>query len=276
MLHPQCSMLNVQYIDTHAHLYEDDYIQDIDHVIARAREAGAVKILVPPTDVASTLKAVELCRRFPDICYPMIGLHPEDVHDNYTPDLVQLEQMLTESLDSHRFVAIGEVGLDYYWDKSHKDEQKDAFRTQIEWAVKYQLPLMIHSRNAGSDLLECLSPWRDQLTKGGVFHCFSGSIETARELLDFGPHFYIGIGGVLTFKKSKLPETVMHIPLERIVLETDSPYMAPTPMRGKRNEPTYIPYIINTLAEAKGITAEQVAEITTQNALNLFFSQKSI
>ena len=272
-------MFNVKYIDTHAHLYEEDYAQDIDQVIARAREAGAIKILLPPTDVASTLKAIELSRRYPDICHPMIGLHPEDVHDDYHSTLQQLEQILINPSSPFRgirggLIAIGEVGLDYYWDKSHKEEQKDAFRTQIGWAAKYQLPLMIHSRNAGSDLLECLRPYKDQLTRGGVFHCFSGSIETARELLSFSPLFYIGIGGVLTFKKSNLPETVKHIPLERIVLETDSPYMAPTPMRGKRNEPAYIPHIINMLAEAKGVTPEQVAETTTHNALNLFFPDK--
>ena len=266
-------MFNVQYIDTHAHLYEEDYAQDIDQVIARAREAGAVKILIPPTDVASTLKAMELCSRYPDFLYPMIGLHPEDVHDDYHSALQQLEQILIREIEG-RLIAIGEVGLDYYWDKTHKEEQKDAFRIQIDWAAKYQLPLMIHSRNAGNDLLECLRPYKDQLTRGGVFHCFSGSIETARELLNFSPLFYIGIGGVLTFKKSNLPETVKHIPLERIVLETDSPYMAPTPMRGKRNEPAYIPHIISILAEAKGVTPGQVAETTTHNALNLFFPDK--
>ena len=264
-------MFNGQFIDTHSHLYEEDYAQDLDLVIARAREAGAIKILIPPTDVASTLKAVELCGRYPNFLYPMIGLHPEDVHDDYPSALQQLEQILTN--ESH-FIAIGEVGLDYYWDKTHKEEQKDAFGIQIGWAAKYQLPLMIHSRNAGNDLLECMHPYRDQLTRGGVFHCFSGSVETARELLDFSPNFYIGIGGVLTFKKSHLPETVKHIPLERIVLETDSPYMAPTPMRGKRNEPAFIPHIIQVLAEAKDVTPEQVAETTTRNALNLFFPDK--
>ena len=261
------------YIDTHAHLYEEDYSQDIDIVIARAKEAGAVKVLVPPTDVASTLKAVNLCRRYTGFCHPMIGLHPEDVSDNYPQALQQLEQMLIDDIESNepQFVAVGEVGLDYYWDKTHKEEQKDAFRVQTEWAAKYSLPLMIHSRNTGSDLLDCLRPWRDKLTRGGVFHCFSGSRETARELLNFCPNFFIGIGGVLTFKKSNLPETVRDIPLDRIVLETDSPYMAPTPMRGKRNEPAYIPYIINMLAKAKGISPAEVGEITTRNAMKLFF-----
>ena len=263
------------FIDTHAHIYEDDFRDDLDQVIARAKEAGAQKVLLPPTDEASTLKALELSRRYPDFCHPMIGLHPEDVGSNYPQVLQQLEHMLAADRQSGnpQFVAVGEVGLDYYWDKSHKEEQKAAFRTQIEWAATYQLPLMIHSRNVGNDLLECLTPWRDRLSRGGVFHCFSGSVETAREMLRFHPNFYIGIGGVLTFKKSNLPETVKEIPLERIVLETDSPYMAPTPMRGKRNEPSFIPYIINRLAEAKGITPRQVSEITTANAMRLFFGE---
>ncbi len=263
------------FIDTHAHIYEDDYKDDIDQVVARAKEAGAQKVLLPPTDEASTLKAMKLSRRYPNFCHPMIGLHPEEVTDNYPQALQRLGQMLAADRQSNapQFVAIGEVGLDYYWDKSHKEEQKAAFCTQIEWAATYKLPLMIHSRNAGNDLLECLTPWRDRLDSGGVFHCFSGSVETAREMLRFHPNFYIGIGGVLTFKKSNLPDTVKEIPLERIVLETDSPYMAPTPQRGQRNEPSYIPYIINRLAEAKDITPQQVGEITTANAMRLFFGK---
>lgn len=259
------------FIDTHAHLYEDDYKDDITNVIQRARDAGAVKVLVPPTDVCSTVKARNLCRRCPDFLYPMIGLHPEDVGDDYRQQLETLEQMLQEDINSGRreFIGIGEVGLDYYWDRSRIQEQKDAFTIQIGWAVKYRLPLMIHARSANGDLLACLRPFRDELT-GGVFHCFSGNDHEAGELLRFHQNFMLGIGGVLTFKKSKLPETVKNIPLERIVLETDSPYMAPVPMRGKRNEPAFIPHIIARLAEAKGLPPEDVATITTQNASRLF------
>lgn len=263
------------FIDTHAHIYENDYDSDIDQVIQRAREAGAQKVLLPPTDEASTLKAVELSRRYADFCHPMIGLHPEEVKGDYRSALQRLEQMLTADQQQAQpdFIAVGEVGLDYYWDKEHKQEQREAFTIQIEWAARYNLPLMIHSRNVGSDLLACLSPWREQLKRGGVFHCFSGSTETARELLHFSPNFYIGIGGVLTFKKSNLPETIKDIPLERIVVETDSPYMAPTPMRGKRNEPAYIPYIIERIAEVKGLKAKEVAEQTSRNAMSLFFPE---
>lgn len=263
------------YIDTHTHIYEADFQDDLAEVISRAREAGAVKLLIPPTDEASTIKALDLCQQYPDLCHPMIGLHPEDVSEDYEQALRRLEQMLIADRESQnpRFVAIGEVGLDYYWDKTYKEQQKLAFRTQIEWAARYRLPLMIHSRNVGGDLLECLTPWRNQLQAGGVFHCFSGSIETARELLRFHPNFYLGIGGVLTFKKSKLPEVVKEIPLERIVIETDSPYMAPTPMRGKRNEPAFIPYIIDVLADIKGVTSREIGEITTRNAMHLFFQK---
>lgn len=259
------------FIDTHAHLYEDDYKDDIADVIQRARDAGAQKVLVPPTDVCSTVKSRDLCRRYPDFLYPMIGLHPEDVGDDYLQQLETLEQMLQEDINSGRreFIGIGEVGLDYYWDRSRIQEQKDAFAVQIGWAVKYQLPLMIHARSANGDLLACLRLFRDKLT-GGVFHCFSGNDHEADELLRFHPNFMLGIGGVLTFKKSKLPETVKNIPLERIVLETDSPYMAPVPMRGKRNEPSFIPHIIARLSEAKGLSPEDVAAQTTQNALRLF------
>ena len=261
------------FIDTHTHLYDDDFDTDVADVIARAMEAGATKMLVPPTDLRSTQKALALCQQFPDLLHPMIGLHPEDVGNDYHAQLETMEQMLAadHKSDNPQFVAVGEVGLDYYWDKSHKKEQRDAFSSQLEWAARYRLPLMIHSRNAGNDLLECMRPWQHKLERGGVFHCFSGSIETANQLLNYHPRFYLGIGGVLTFKNSNLPLTAKHIPLERIVLETDSPYMAPTPMRGRRNEPAYIPYIINRLAEAKGITPEEVAAVTTRNAMQLFF-----
>ncbi|MGN1214072.1 MAG: TatD family hydrolase, partial [Bacteroidaceae bacterium] len=192
------------FIDTHAHIYEEQFNQDLDQTIERAIAAGARKILLPPTDEVSTLKAVALAERYPDICYPMIGLHPEDVSPDYAHALNRLEDMLKNDINSPnpRFVAIGEVGLDYYWDKTHKEEQQQAFTTQIEWAATHNLPLMIHSRSANGDLLKCLKPWRDKLNRGGVFHCFSGSVEEAHELLRFHPGFYLGIGGIITFKKS--------------------------------------------------------------------------
>lgn len=258
------------YIDTHAHIYEEDFASDIEEVIKRAQEAGAIKILLPPTNRDSTLKALELSRRFQGICYPMIGLHPEDVDENYIEELNSLELIL-EINKRKEFVAIGEIGLDYYHSKTFKKEQLDAFKKQIAWASEYNFPLMIHARNASDDLLNCLRPWRDKLPRGGVFHCFTGSIETAHQLLDFHPGFYLGIGGVLTFKNAHLAQVVKQIPLDRIVLETDSPYMAPVPMRGKRNEPSFIPHIITALSQATGATVSEIESITTQNAQNLFF-----
>lgn len=261
------------FIDTHAHIYESDYADDLDLVIARAKEAGAQKIFLPPTNEASTRKALKVAERYPNFCHAMIGLHPEDVKEDYSSQLDKLENLLLidRQKPQPQFIAIGEVGLDYYWDRTYRDQQVAAFSRQTEWAATHHLPLMIHSRSANGDLLGTLKPWRQKLDSGGVFHCFSGSIETAQELLRFHPKFYLGIGGVATFKKSRLPEVIKAIPLERIVLETDSPYMAPTPMRGKRNEPSYVPYIIQTIAQAKGVPTEEVGRITTQNAMQLFF-----
>lgn len=264
------------FIDTHAHIYEQDFKDDINEVIGRAKEAGAAKVLLPPTNEASTLQALALSKQYPGFCYPMVGLHPEDIKEDWHEELDRLETLLKDDVETgrHRFVAVGEVGLDYYWDKSHKEEQKETFSIQIDWASKYRLPLMIHARSANGDLMACMSPWRNKLDRGGVFHCFSGSVEMACELMRFQPNFYLGIGGVLTFKKSNLPEVVKSIPLERIVLETDSPYMAPVPMRGKRNEPSFVPYVISLLAQAKGVSVEEVETVTTQNAMRLFFSSE--
>lgn len=266
------------FIDTHAHLYEDDYKDDIDAVVQRARDVGAQRVLMPPTDVSSTIKARDLSRRYRGFLFPMIGLHPEDVGEDNKLQLQRLERILQDDINSGRreFIAIGEVGLDYYWDRSRIEQQKEVFITQIEWAVKYNLPLMIHARSANGDLLACMRPFRDELKRGGVFHCFSGSPQEAEQLLQFQSNFMLGVGGVLTFKKSKLPDTVKQIPLERIVMETDSPYMAPVPMRGKRNEPAFIPHIIARLSEAKGLSPDVVASQTTQNALRLFFPNEII
>lgn len=265
------------FIDTHAHIYEEEFNEDIAQTIERAIAAGARKILLPPTNEVSTLKAVALAKRYPDICHPMLGLHPEYVSDDYPTTLKRLKKILEDDLatPSPQFVAIGEVGLDYYWDKTHKEEQQQAFITQIEWAATHNLPLMIHSRSANGDLLKCLKPWRDKLHRGGVFHCFSGSIEEARELLRFHPDFYLGIGGIITFKNSTLPQVVAQLPLERIVLETDSPYMAPVPKRGKRNEPSFIPYIIEKISQTKGVDPSVIERVTTHNAMKLFFPKQA-
>lgn len=255
------------YIDTHAHIYGEEFLDDIDETIIRAKKAGALGILLPATDEKSADEAVNLSERYKDFIYPMLGLHPEDIPADYKEILTRMEKRLHQH---HPYIAIGEVGLDFYWDTSFKKEQIDAFCTQIEWALKYHLPLMIHSRNAHRELINCLMPYR-QSGLCGVFHCFTGTKEEAEELIETFPTFYLGIGGVLTFKKSTLPQVVAEsVPLERIVLETDSPYMAPVPYRGKRNEPSFIPSIITHLAKVYDVPSEKIETTTTKNALQIF------
>ena len=253
------------FVDTHAHIYGEEFNDDFTEVIQRARTAGALKILLPSTDEASADEAVRLSDKYKGFIFPMLGLHPEDLPQDYREVLVRMEERLRKP---NPFVAIGEVGLDYYWDASRKKEQTEAFITQIEWSLKYGLPLMIHGRNAQQEIVQCLSPFgKDNLS--GVFHCFSGSAEDAAQLLAF-PRFFLGIGGIVTFKKSVLSEVLKQVPLNRLVLETDSPYMAPVPNRGKRNEPSFIPIIAEKLAEVYGVPSDEILRITSENAVSLF------
>jgi TatD DNase family protein len=253
------------FIDTHTHLYGDEFKDDIDEVVARAQAAGAGKLFLPATDLPSAEEACRLSRRYPGVCYPMLGLHPEDLPDNYSQILDSMEQLLKQP---HPYIGIGEVGLDFYWDSSKAEQQCEAFSRQAEWSLRYGLPLMIHFRGAQQALVDCLTPFgKDRLS--GVFHCFSGTADEAAKLLEF-PHFKLGIGGIVTFKKSKLPEALKQVPLRRIVLETDAPYMAPVPFRGRRNEPSFLPSVIQKLAEVYGTTTEKVMEVTTANALETF------
>lgn len=256
------------YIDTHTHIYGEEFDADRAEVIARAREAGAEALLLPATDLQSTQKIMALCQDYAGYCYPMIGLHPEDIPADPEPELTAMEQLLETQVAP--FVAVGEVGIDLYWDASRRDEQVEVFRRQIGWAVRYDLPLVIHSRKAHRLLCDTLRPAAKELRRGGVFHCFSGSAEEARELLRF-EGFYLGIGGVLTFKNCKLPATLAAgVPLERLVVETDAPYLTPVPYRGQRNEPAYVPYVIARLAEVYETTPEEVGRVTTENARRLF------
>lgn len=255
----------MQFIDTHSHIYGEEYDEDRDEVIARAREAGAVKILLPNIDANSVGPMIALCDQYPDLCLPMMGLHPTELPDDPAPLLQQMESMIATG----RFIAVGEVGVDLYWDASRREEQMDVLRVQAEWSIKYDLPLVIHSRSAHAELMEVLTPLKNKL-HGGIFHCFGGTEEEACELLTF-PGFALGIGGVVTFKKSKLPAILkQYVPLERLVVETDAPYLAPTPHRGTRNESAYIPIIIEKLADAYEISPEEVAAITTENAKRIF------
>lgn len=255
------------FIDTHTHIYTEEFDTDRAEVIARAREAGAEMILLPNIDEQSIEPMLKMCREYPDLCRPMMGLHPTEMPETGVEDVLN---RMEEQLATGDYVAVGEVGLDYYWDRSREEEQVRVFERQIEWAVRYNLPLMIHSRSAHRELVNTLLPYAKRL-KGGVFHCFSGSREEAEELLQRFPQFMLGIGGVLTFSKCKLPATLAEVvPLERIVLETDAPYLAPTPHRGKRNEPAYIPLIIEHLALIYNTTPQHVAQVTTQNAHTIF------
>lgn len=257
------------FIDTHTHIYTEEFDADRTDVIERARHAGATALLLPNIDETSIEPMMALCNAHPDLCHPMMGLHPTELPADPSPVLDRMEAMLSEG--TRAFVAVGEVGLDFYWDDSRRDEQIAVFERQIAWAERYGLPLVIHSRSAHRDLVDTLLPHREQLIRGGVFHCFGGTADEAGELLETFPGFYLGIGGVVTFKRSSLPEVLAaEVPLERLLTETDAPYLAPVPYRGKRNEPAYIPMVLARLADIYHITMEAAAEITTQNARRLF------
>lgn len=260
------TLLPPMFIDTHTHIYTEDFADDREAVVARAMEAGADFLLLPNIDAASIAPMLSLCKMFPTICRPMIGLHPTEVPADPSEILMQMEGLLVEG---HPFVAIGEVGVDLYWDATLRDAQMDAFRLQAEWAVRHRLPLVVHTRSAHREVVDTLAPLRDDLV-GGIFHCFGGTVEEAKELLEF-PNFALGIGGVVTFKKATLGDVLREtVPLERIVLETDAPYLAPTPHRGKRNEPSYIPLVAQRLAEVYETSIENVYETTNRTVRSLF------
>lgn len=251
--------------DTHSHLYDEQFDADRDDVLERARAAGIGRIFLPNINAETIEPMLALARQHPGFLYPMIGLHPEDLGTTWRDVLPRMEALLQD--EHHPFIAVGEVGLDYYWDRSQYEEQQEALAIQVEWAQKYGLPLMIHSRSAHRELVNVLK--NCQLR--GVFHCFSGSAEVAEELLATFPDFMLGIGGVVTYKNSKLSEVLRRVvPIDRIVVETDSPYLSPVPYRGKRNETAYIIEVIRKLAEVYDVTPEEMAAKTTANALKTF------
>lgn len=253
-------------IDTHSHLFEPEFAGDLPEVIARAVDAGVSHICLPNIDASSIEAMLQVCADYPTLCYPMIGLHPTSVKEDYRQELEEVHRWLSEP--NHPFIAIGEVGLDLYWDRTYQKEQIEAFRQQIEWAITYKLPLVIHSRDAFEQLYSVLSDYRNS-SLHGVFHSFTGNEEEARKLLTFDG-FMLGVNGVLTFKKSTLPQSLLSVPLERVVLETDSPYLAPAPNRGKRNETSYIRYTLSRLAEVYHTSEDAVALITSKNAIEVF------
>ena len=251
------------FVDTHTHLYLDNFEHDRVEVVRRAIEQGVEYMFLPNIDVKTLASLDDLSLGFSGHIFPMLGLHPTSVKDDYE---IQLE-VLEKSLGVHKYYAIGETGMDLYWDVSYRKEQEDAFRKQIKWAQTYNLPIVIHSRNALDEILEVLKSEVSSKMKG-IFHCYPGDTETAKQIIDMG--FYIGIGGTVTYKKSNVPELIQNIGLSHIVLETDAPFLPPVPYRGKRNESAFLIYIAQKVAEILGKGINEVAERTTENAQNVF------
>jgi len=254
----------VNIIDTHTHLYLNQFKEDIDDVIAKAKENGIKKFIFPAIDSSHFDSMHSLKKKYLDDIFLMSGLHPTDVKDNYKDEL----DFVVNSLKSHNYVAIGEIGIDLYWDKTYLKEQQDAFRFQIRLAVKNDLPIVIHCRESFDEIFKILEEEKcDNLR--GVFHCFTGNIDQAKKAIGLG--FLLGIGGVVTFKNGGIDKFISQIDLKHIVLETDSPYLAPVPFRGKRNESSYIIYVIEKLSELYQLPKEEIACITTNNAEKMFF-----
>lgn len=252
-------------VDSHSHLFLEEFADDLPQVMQRAREAGVTHIFMPNIDSTTIEPLLSVCAAYKDFCYPMIGLHPTSVNGDYERELDIVAGQLASA---NRYVAIGEIGLDLYWDRNFLKEQLLVFEKQIEWALEYHLPIVIHAREAFDYIYKVLQPYKEtELT--GIFHSFTGTSEEAAKLLDF-QRFMIGINGVVTFKKSQLPEVLKEIPLSRIVLETDSPYLTPVPNRGKRNESAYVKDTLAKVAEIYRKSPETVAEATSENALKVF------
>jgi TatD DNase family protein len=250
-------------IDTHAHIYAEQFLEDLDETINRAKESGVKKILLPNIDSASLDGMNSLVTGHPGFFYKMVGLHPCSVNKEYLNELAVLEA----ELGKNDCIAIGEIGIDLYWDKTTLAEQTDAFKIQCNWAIERNLPIAIHSREATEIILDILEQnFAGKIT--GVFHCFTGTEDEAKRIVDLG--MYVGIGGVVTFKNTTLREVLKSVDLSRVILETDSPYLAPMPFRGKRNESSYLVYIARTLSEVYGISEHLLVDRTTENALKLF------
>lgn len=253
----------MKLIDTHCHLYLNEFRQDINAVIIKAKAAGVTKFYLPAIDSGIINDMLALEATFPGECFAMMGLHPCSVKENYKDELVIAEDWLNK----RKFVAVGEIGLDFYWDKTFADQQYESFQIQMQWALKRSLPVVIHTRNAIEETIAAVRPFAEKGLRG-IFHCFGGTYNNAKEIIDM--QFLLGIGGVVTYKKSGLAEVLAKIDLKHIVLETDAPYLAPVPFRGKRNESSYLEFIVSKLATIKNITATEVAAATTENAEKIF------
>lgn len=269
----------MKIVDTHTHLDGEEFDEDRSEVMMRAKEAGVGMVFLPAIDVKTSEAVLKLSHEYPGYAYPMIGLHPEEVKADWKEQLGKIKTILDAHLTAvdglngikykSDYIAIGEIGLDFYWSREFENEQLEAFEKQVEWSCETGLPLMIHCRKAQNEMLHILRKWKNNLP-GGVFHCFTGNQQEAKELLEYD-NFVLGIGGVSTFKSSHLREDLpAAVPLERIVLETDSPYMAPVPYRGKRNESAFVVQVMKTLATAYGVSEEEVAKVTNQNVERVF------
>lgn len=252
--------------DTHTHLFASEFDEDRAEVVQRAINEGVTKCFLPNIDSSSVDPMLDLSKSFPNNCFPLIGLHPCSVNKNFKEELEAIKNWLFEKKE--KFYGVGEIGIDLYWDKTFFEEQKEAFRTQVEWAKQLKLPAIIHTRNSFNEANEIVKELKDKYLKG-IFHCFSGTLEDANKIIELGD-FKMGIGGVLTFKNSGLDKIVEAIDLKHFVLETDSPYLAPVPYRGKRNESSYLKIIAEKIAAIKNITLDEVAEVTTGNAKEIF------
>lgn len=255
----------MHFVDTHTHLYQSVFKDDIDQVLKRAQDNGVTTFLLPNIDSDSIKPMCNLAHRYPESCFPMMGLHPTAVNDTYKDELKVIEKELLQNNDI--YIAVGEIGIDLYWDKTYHENQINAFKYQINLAKELKLPIVIHARDSFDEIFSVLDEVNDHFLQG-VFHSFSGTIEQAMQAMSYD--FFLGIGGIVTFKNAGLDKVVQHIPMEKVILETDSPYLTPAPNRGKRNESSNLRLIADKISEIKNISVEDVASVTTANARKLF------
>ncbi len=254
----------MMFIDTHTHLFVEQFNEDREEVVQRAMDTGVEVMLLPNIDLESIPQMNELAAKYPNNCFPMMGLHPGSVDQNWK----QILQTIEKELFENTYIAVGEIGIDLYWSREFEEAQKEVFRQQVLWAKELGKPIVIHAREAFDEIFEIIDELNDE-SLTWIFHCFTGTLEQANHVINYGG-FKMGLGGVLTYKKSGLDKVIENVDLKHLVLETDSPYLPPTPYRGKRNESSYLLHIAEKLADVQSITLKQVAEVTTQNAKEIF------